>query len=58
LTPEQACSKIYCDPANMHLRRAEREKNGFVRYTDDLVEKQYLSRGLSPWSSRAWRWMA
>ena len=28
LTPEQAFSKIYCDPANMHLRRAEREKMG------------------------------
>ena len=39
LTPEQAFSKVYCAPENMHLRRAEREARGFVRYTDDPVEK-------------------
>jgi hypothetical protein len=34
LTPEQAFSKVYCAPENMHLRRAEREA-----HTDDPVEK-------------------
>jgi hypothetical protein len=36
-TPEQAYAAVYTAPGNEHLRRAEREANGFVRYTD--VEK-------------------
>jgi hypothetical protein len=35
LTPEQAFAKIYTAPENLHLRLAERSKNGFIRYTDD-----------------------
>ena len=35
LTEAQAFAKVYTDPANIDLRRAEREKNGFIKYVDE-----------------------
>jgi hypothetical protein len=35
LTREQAFAKVYSSPANVDLRRAEREANGFVRYQEE-----------------------
>ena len=32
LTEAQAFAKVYSDPANVDLRKAERQENGFVRY--------------------------
>jgi hypothetical protein len=41
LTEAQAFSKIYCDPRNVHLRRAERNKNGFSEAYLPRSEKRY-----------------
>jgi hypothetical protein len=35
LTPEQAYAAVYTAPESLHLRRAEREANGFVKYVDE-----------------------
>ena len=42
LTEAQAFAKVYMDPANIDLRRAEREKNGFVRY--DVEHEEFADK--------------
>ena len=58
LNEAQAFAKVYCDPANVDLRRAEREKNGFVRYDvahEDLPIEISTTRSDEPSSLRKHR---
>ena len=56
LTEAQAFAKVYSDPANVDLRKAERQANGFVRYDvehDDLPVEISKAEAMSALTAKA-----